>query len=63
MLKPRRKGWQTVMETEFPLTAVINVMSHWGEIREKTVRGKKTSIILLLKMPLSWGLLLEVGIG
>lgn len=43
------------METEFPLTAVINVMSHRGEIRKKQ-RGKeeKTSIILLLKTPLSW---------
>lgn len=46
------------METEFPLTAVINVMSHRGEIRKKQ-RGKeeKTSIILLLKTPLSWGTL------
>lgn len=35
MLKPKGKGWQTVMETEFPLTTVINVMFHWGEIKEK----------------------------
>lgn len=40
------------------LTTVINVMSHQGEIRKKQ-RGKeeKTSIILLLKTPLSWGTL------
>lgn len=46
------------METEFLLTAVINVMSHQGEIRKKQ-RGKEenTSIILLLKTPLSWGTL------
>lgn len=46
------------MEAEFLLTAVINVMSHRGEIRKKQ-RGKeeKTRIIWLLKTPLSWGTL------
>lgn len=29
------------METEFPLTAVINVMSHWGEIKEKQLGKEK----------------------
>jgi hypothetical protein len=56
--KPRWRRWQAVIETEFQLTAVINVTSHWGEIREKQ-RGKeeKTSIIFLLKTPLSSGTL------
>lgn len=31
------------METEFPLTAVINVMSHWGEIKKKQL-GKEEKI-------------------
>lgn len=33
------------METEFPLTAVINVMSHWGEIKKKQLgKGRKIKI-------------------
>lgn len=44
------------METEFPLTAVINVMSHRGEIRKKQrEKDENTSIIWLLKTPWSWG--------
>ena len=44
------------METEFLLTAVINVMSHWGEIAgKKRGKEKKTSMILLFKTPWSWG--------
>lgn len=34
------------METEFLLTPVINVMSHWGEIRKNTEGRKKKQILL-----------------
>lgn len=48
------------METEFPLTAVINVMSHWGEIKKKQLgKGKKIKI----KYYLSVKDALELGKG
>lgn len=44
------------METEFLLTAVINVMSHRGEIRKKTERGgRKHKYYLAIKDTLELG--------
>lgn len=44
------------METEFLLTAVINVMSHRGEIRKNTEReGRKNKYYFAIKDTLELG--------